>query len=454
MWGVLRRFAVGAALCCVLAAVPGARAATGGIPSSEAFTFTGSLTYSWHGNPARGCARQRLCSVVGAITFRTDGSVQSVGGAARIYDVDATGTSTVRVRRGSLGAAGSGLGDCIDVATSSAVSLLLPKGSRGSAVSPGSLSSGRCAGPTPADLSRVRLPTRITGGRFRTVDFSGRRPFVAGPFSGELVSTLVLRPGGSSNESISSPSGGSSGSSGSTAPPVRRRTIEFVDLRYRVATLPGALLTAFAGTSTPFCELLDSCGLTGSLTVSTVPRAGTLSLDGVRVVRSRLGRARVLSDLLAGRLPLFASRVPFATVPFRISEMTERGGALDCGDALTPAATQFAVPTLSFDQHAPGTLTAGLVVPEVAPDSPTTDVLRTHCPGPASADIVGGSGRSTGYIARDVVPLRRFLDRHLTMSLRSGGSFRSAGYSGSRGGSIGLSLSLLSVRIGTKRVAA
>jgi hypothetical protein len=239
---VARRLVVGAALCCALAAVPGAWAASGGIPSSEAFGFTGSLTYSWHGDRAHGCARENLCSVIGSITFRSDGSSQAFGGIPRTFDVDATGTSVVRVRRGDLGAAGFGSGDCVEVDQSN-LSLRLASGSSGSATSTGPLSSGRCAVP-------------------------------------------------------------------------RRRT------------------------------------LTGSLTVSLAPRAWTLRLDAERVVHRRAGRARALSDLLARRLAPLLSELRPAGMRLRVGETTERGGAPDCGDAVTLDAVRFGGPVLSFDQGA------------------------------------------------------------------------------------------------------
>lgn len=436
---------MGAALCCALAAVPGARAASGGIPSSEAFTFTGSLTYSWHGDPARGCARERLCSLVGSITFRSDGSSQAFGGIPRTYSVDAIGTSAIRVRRGGLGTAGSGSGDCVEVDRSD-VSLRLPAGASGSATSVGSLSSGRCAGPTSEDLSRIRIPMRISGTRLRTIDFGGRRPFVAGPFSGELVSALVLRPQRTSGGSSSSSSSGSPGS------PVRKRLIEFVDLRYRVAILPSALVTSFVGASAPFCEVLDSCGLTGSLTVSLAPRAETLRLGAERAIHRRVGRARAFSDLIARRLRLFANGPPPAgAVPLRVDETTERGGVPDCGDVVILGRRLFLGPALTFDERSPGKLTAGLVAPASFPEFGASDTLRTHCPGPASTDILGPSGGPGGDMAVGVIPLRQLLNRRLSLSLTNSGSFRSAGYSGSRRGSIMLSLSLLSARAGTRR---
>src|SRR5205085_10986208 len=56
------------------------------------------------------------------------------------------------------------------------------------------LSAGRCAGPRTLDLAhalpRGRVKTAALKRRGRTVDLAARTRYVAGPFSGEVISTV------------------------------------------------------------------------------------------------------------------------------------------------------------------------------------------------------------------------------------------------------------------------
>src|SRR5215475_4083105 len=65
-------------------------------PQNESLSVTGSLTYVWHGDPARGCAREGLCDVQGSVIFQPDGSGDLFSGGPGV-NVDLSGTSTVRV---------------------------------------------------------------------------------------------------------------------------------------------------------------------------------------------------------------------------------------------------------------------------------------------------------------------------------------------------------------------
>jgi hypothetical protein len=427
-----------------LAAVTGAQGEPGGIPANESLSVTGSLTYAWHGDPARGCAREGLCGVVGAVVFQPDGGSDAFSGGPG--NLEMSGASTVRVRRG---VGSGGFGDCVEQSSYADVTLDFPPYGAPIALTP--LSSGRCAGPTAQDLARVALPSKLTGRRLRTVDLRGRVPFVAGPFSGELISTILMRP--DTSESSSSSSGPASAVS--RPPPIPRRLVEFVDLRYAVSSGPGMLDTTFAGTGSPFCDELDSCGVTGSLTASLMPYHETLRIAATRVIAHRVSARRAIADFRAGRVPL-SEAVPRSDglIRLRIGETLTRNGALACADAAVVGGSPSLGPYLTFDAASGGVLGAEVGVATYEPDGTDPGTLRTHCQGPSTSDGLATSQFQPPTLARGVVDPRQLLERQFLVSLAARGRrFHGLGYSGLLGGHLGLSLSLSNIRAGTERLA-
>jgi hypothetical protein len=415
-----------------LAAVTGAQGKTGLIPANESLTVTGSLTYAWHGDPARGCAREGLCGVVGAIVFRSDGSTEAFSEGQRVESLDLTGTSTVRVRRTGPGADGSG--DCVELSSYSDVTLDFPP-SGGLPVQGSPLSSGRCAGPTSQDLERVSVPWKVTGRRLPTIDARGRAPFVAGPFSGELISTILMRP--DTSQSSSSGSGGPP-TVVVRPPPTPHRLVEFVDLRYNVSNAPGTLLTTFAGTSSPFCDELDSCGVAGSLTASVAPYHGTLRMFAVRLIKHRLSAQRAIADFKAGKLTLLEWLLRPDGLRLRLGEILSRNGAPDCNDALTVGSSPFQRPSLTLMQASRGAVVFELAPSALGPIGVDSGTLRTHCPGPASNDALGPFQFESPPLGQAVIDPGRMLERHIAVALAAAGKhFHGLGYSGSRAGSSG-----------------
>jgi hypothetical protein len=79
-----------------------------------------------------------------------------------------------------------------------------------------------------------------------------------------------------------------------------------------------------------------------------------------------------------------------------------------------------------------------------------SDPLRTYCPGPEFADVFGTSPAvAVGTISR-----RRLTQRQSVVGLVARGGFAAPGYTGARSGSVRLSLSLVKVVAGTRRVMA
>jgi hypothetical protein len=156
-----------------------------------------------------------------------------------------------------------------------------------------------CAGGSsrlsPAVAARVRarrisgqltLAVRQFGGKKPSFDLRTTRGFEAGPFRGELISTVVLRHtanGGSSSSSFSS---------GLPHIPTHKVFREQVTLRYRITSLPSALDVTFAGEPDPFCTALASCGATGTDALSVPRFARTLVVTASRVVPRRVPGSR------------------------------------------------------------------------------------------------------------------------------------------------------------------
>ncbi len=422
-----------------LAAVPSRQMAL-----SESASVSGTLTYAWHGDPQRGCAAASLCGVRGSTTVHFDGFGQLTQKGRRDELQLDSASATARVVRVDPS---SRTGGCVDTVSVDGLLVHLRRitGARYAALVAGSpVSSGRCAGPVD-ELSRLALPARRLRTRLPGFDLHGQTAFAAGPFSGTLISTVVIRPDTSQGSSSETSTSGSA-----TAPPVRYRRVlvEHATLRYRVRGPDGALQATFAGVPDPYCTPLDSCGVVGTLSLGVGGVSRTLVIDATRNVRRRVPARRALTDLRAGRLFLGDSGLD-ATVRGRLSELASRSGGTGCRDVRSEPLDLSVNGGFFFSNSRralPFVLGNGSV---------SGDLLRTHCPGPAAADIVGGSPQQSGpalALASGMLPVSALGQRQLTVSLAHPGRFSSAGYSGTRGGSLRFTLALLGVRAGTRVV--
>lgn len=288
-------------------------------------------------------------------------------------------------------------------------------------------SSGRCAGPLQQELARILIRGRRSHARQATYDFRASAPFTAGPFTGTLVSTLVLSPAG--------PGSGSS-SIGSSSGSVHAHKVLFeqVILRYRVTAPPSALGVSFAGEAGPFCVALNTCRATGDLSLAFPRLESELEIAASRIVKSPVSRRQALRDFRAGRLP-FEGPPSVGWVTPRLSETFADAGR--CADAVS-------VPSLGlgFAPFGPGT---GREIPVNLFDSGATDPLRTHCPGPEAADALGFGDT----LASAKIPRRELLQRNWTFTVRAAGGFSAPGYVGARSGELPVTMSLLKVIAGT-----
>ena len=401
---------------------------------------TGSLTYTWSGDPARGCAAVGVCGIHGELILfpQPTGQNASPGGPVNIT---LDGSAVTRVIREVGGAA---LGECADASGGpfGAIAFNLPRhGTTNATVQPPP-SSGRCAGPTGADLAGVSVPVRRTGRS--SFDLTGTRPFTAGPFSGTLVSTVRLAPapaplgegfGGSFTSTSSGP--------GHPVSPAAAPIMEFVQLRYRVSAATNAIQTQFSGTSSPACQILDACGTSGSLAFSVAP-SHEFTLIGSREVHRRLSRREILNNVRAGRLRLGA----FALLTGRVSEAFNWPDGTTCRDAV-------ATPSLLLSTGAPTTRPAATRTIPVTVSSGGggvgTSAFRTRCPGPDDEDLFGAADQGNETYARGSITPAQLLGRRLVLRLSEPGSFSGLGYAGSRTGAIVLELTLIKVTARTQR---
>jgi hypothetical protein len=435
------------ALAALAAAVPAATAGGGG---GFAISFgtvrgghsvfasvevTGSVTVDFHGDQAAGCAAAHLCDTAGtvrwdpsgqatliAIAYRDRGKRFEQGFLTLGEGEPGAGSphTTARVRRTS--APGS---LCADGGSLTATDAQSPA-RRGSSVTlrimdAGQASNGdvlrtHCAGPMAADVAAL-LPQRlITERRLihsrRTLDFSTEREFSAHGLAGTVRSTVRLKLTGGERIPNTDPSNTPRGSRS-----IRERVVE---VQYRVERVSGTIMTSVNGLPDPDqCGPLDACGLSGSLTISHSASSGTGSLYAIASARhSRADLLRAFG-LARGRRPRGIDRqgsVEWDGDRGTVSSELTRDGAPACADSvpLPPGGGSL---ELGFS----GGRVRAAYVPGVFGGS---DLLRTHCPGPGSADAAGPIASSASF------PLSAFRDRRVTLRLRRGTPFAGVGYGG------------------------
>ena len=242
--------------------------------------------------------------------------------------------------------------------------------------------------PAATVASRTLRSSRVN------LDFGGRRPFTAGPFSGTVSSTLKLHARVHRNRSRDT--SGSTDVGGGHA----QRVVE-LQLVYRATPVSGALVSQFHGGPAPGCALLDACGLAGTyrLTPAKPFTFGVFAIAPARRVRPTL--ASMLAAVRSGRARVFPSNGAGQSTARAEVDIT-RDGAPACRDART-------VNLPALGGHA-GSKRLTLMVgqPNFAePDDP----LRTHCPGPAR------DPERDGALAAGSVPLAQLGAPKLALTL-------------------------------------
>ena len=421
----LARFGIGVLVACC--AVPAAALA-----DTPTLNPSGTLTFSWRGDPARGCQAAGVCDVSGSLeVIPQDQSGASETPPSRNIQIE-DDNSVVRVA--DPGSTPSQPHVCTQpVPVSMILIVTRPRHSRGLQAATLPLSppsSGDCAGPSVLSLSDLTLPARRLPGPREAYDLSGTQSIGAGPYDVTVKSTIrARRPAATGNGSL-----GSSGSgSGFPFPKPHKGLIEGVSVQYRITSTSGALATTFAGRPDPFCLPLDACGASGMLTDSISGISGKLEFDAQRVVLRRASRRAALADFRSGRLTLQDTEV-------LLRDVLSANVGWSAGSACTDRLSQHNAVVLDVDG-----LRAGRQVRFKLSADRLEDPFRSACPGPAAADVLG----SSDTLAHGSLPVRELGKRHLQIVVSGRNRFAAGSYAGSRSGGVTLGLRLMRVRAGT-----
>jgi hypothetical protein len=198
---------------------------------------------------------------------------------------------------------------------------------------------------------------------------------------------------------------------------------------YRVTALVGKLGASFHGLEEPLCGAVDACGLSGVESWAILSRGGTVAIDaGAFARRSDHGlrglRAAVRRRGAGGFVDVEAD---LRHEVGATSAHVEREGGTGCHDSKS------ALPPLLYT---PGSRTGALIrlgEPDLFGAQP--DLLRTGCPGPTQAGVVGRRAMAAGRL-----PLSAVGKRQIVLRLRGGGNFDDGSYAGAWSGGFTLRL--------------
>ncbi len=378
---------------------------------------TGSLTVTFAGDPATGCAAHGLCGYAGTETWQSPGlgdlDVSRLEHRGRRFDdasmflgaPEVTARSTVRRSQ-----ANGNTSSCVDQSQGQGGFFRLPV--RGTRVSVGLTHADtpflgtRCAGPLDADIaaalpSRIVALRRILHGR-DTIDLTGIQRFAAHGLAGTVRSTIVLRLGRPRHPS-SSP--------GSPSPPDTNPT-RLVTANYRIVRIKGsATATVRASALSAQCGPFDACGLQGTLAVT--PGATSTGSAGL-IANAPLSRPKrdLLAALGIGRggnpAGIRVEGGGFASGRGQIAaDVTQPGGSA-CRDQ--PGLDQV---VLTLRKR------ADRLQISLSPGNSAAAALRTRCPGPAL-----GSHQLTSASLPLRVLRRRTFTAKLTGDAFSNGPYR------------------------------
>jgi hypothetical protein len=389
---------------------------------------SGSVVAIWHGDPARGCRAAGVCNASGSATYRPgfDGRLRVGRNSVSFGGAESAEPPVVRVRDG--GAAGPVA--CADVLESvfSPLSFAYLGDELQVTLAGLELSAGRCGGPRTLDLAHALPRGFIKTARLRrargTIDLSSRTRFVAGAFSGEVISTVKITLGRArvvvedfAPDVLRLPDAAAG----------RERRYWILDVQYRIAGASGALVTDFHGLPPPACRALGACGTTGTSSYSLkgvsgridVLAAGRIARDGRRPsVRTALRRLR------RGSLSAYAdSRLWQARASVNQTATSPAG---TCTDGLFTEP-----PVIDFRTNR-----SALVLLLRSNDlGSLADTVRTRCPGPSQTDVL-----KEGSLAHGRLPLDAVGARTLQVVTGSNRTFARNGYTGSRHGELRLDL--------------
>ena len=408
---------------------------------SAGVSATGSITVTWHGDRARGCAAAGLCGYRGSTSADpVDGqlyvSVSRRGRLDAYGDLETQSPTLSRVQRRE----GSGaLDTCVDASPPEDFEITVRQRTRETArvgLAGDAVTAGRCAGPDLADVL-LKIPERPVSlaGLLRghtTIDLAARLPFRSGRFSGRIVSTLRLHVGRgrtSPGIQVEIP-----GTPASERPLARVAELHAV---YRVSRFAGRFATTFRGLGEPACSGVDACGVSGAAEWAIQSRGGIVAIDaaalvrpsdrGLRGLRAALARGKGGDGFLDGRAEL---RHETGTTSVRL----DRAGGAICKDSKST------LPPFLWVRGGRRGLSLLLGSPVVFPMGP--DPLRAGCPGPTRAAVA--SHRSLAFAP---LPLAAVGRRRIEVPLVAGGKFDDGAYRGAWGSRFTIRLERVKTRL-------
>jgi hypothetical protein len=426
---------------CVLAWALAALLAAAAPATGASVTASGSLLVRWQSNPDT-CAEHGLCGRSGSLSWRPDRE----GGDAGFVDSDVAFVSMIgtdAIARSYRGDSGS----CIDRSSAPVDIIGRPGPHSGQSVfsmrQSDAFSFGHCAGPVAADFIQAlpeSQPVSNAAVRSRgVIDLRGRTPFSGGPFSGEVVSTLVLRT------RPDPPSDSSRSFSGSFTPKTTRgRRVHYgiVTASYAIEGLTGDTGYAFTGAPEAECSPFDTCGLAGELTLHAAVTAGSLTVSSRRPLAAG-ARETVSAGLRALRRGGTSVYAAAQVGPPEDYDGSEQSFAIPFSETATPAggdpcsdSGSFREPNLRL-RRARG----GVLMQLKHGGNTDPDPLRTRCPGPGGDDVAS--------LAGGVMPLESVGRQRLELTLRPNATFTMVGLRGTGRGALHLVLRLTSVRATT-----
>jgi hypothetical protein len=213
-------------------------------------------------------------------------------------------------------------------------------------------------------------------------------------------------------------------------------------MRYRATFAGGASSLSFSSGSTGVCVLLDSCGVTGVTHVSIPAASFTFRVTASRAVRHRASRARVLADLVAGRLTIEESLDTTHRLRGTVTAQTTRNGTPDCE-------TERRGIRLALGVDGFGGNPSGQALGFFVDDASATGVaLRAYCAGPTTADVLGNRGPSD--LLTGSLPLKDLAPSQSATELARLTRFRAIPFSGRWGGKAVIMLRRIALRTGTR----
>jgi len=409
--------------------------------ASADLALNGAVVIQWRGDAARGCAAAGVCEVSGSLTYRPGrrGNLELAGPNRRSLLPEFGGLLdseplVVRVRRDPFP------GLCVDLADNDFADFSLTRVSGRRVrvgLGVGEMSAARCAGPRPSDLAPA-MPSAVFGVRAfrkgRTLDFSERSTFTAGPFAGQAVSTVRMRVGRLGRSEIGEALDPGPPRSRGETPPRDRPRRDLVRLRlaalrfdYGMPPIQATLSWDMRGLADPDCRVLDSCGATGLLTYEMSHRGGAMGVVAARVLGRREDPTlqRELASLQGGGRYLLGIEQTFTDGAARVSQRLTPAVGPTCTDAKSST-----LAPLHFGGVRKLVVAFRRPTDSQEADNPE-DPFRTRCPGPAMLDVLGRRP-----LARAAVDSRE-LGKDIRVALVAATPFAAGGFTGAaRGGPV------------------